>query len=244
MSGASQVARRTAIASLRPFGVVSTARPNGFSIFVIAGGIAAVISATQVGAAALNAMKTLAFAHGFGPAAVFSLLVGAPGWGIYVVLPFFALRGAIRGRILGRILLTVVALFNFALLFQPGPEVLRWVNAVSAAGFFVAAILGWLLPRTPALVVPNTPAPSVRRRRFKSAAIMFGVAGMLGVHALYLRRGWQFVLYIGLLLFGYLTAGSPLGVALILVSSLMLFTDFARLDTLIDLANDRSLAKS
>jgi hypothetical protein len=29
----------------------------------------------------------------------------------------------------------------------------------------------------------------------------------------------------------------------ILVSSLMLFSDFARLDTVIDLANDRSLAK-
>jgi hypothetical protein len=46
------------------------------------------------------------------------------------------------------------------------------------------------------------------------------------------------------LFFAYLTAGSPVGVVLVLVSSVMLFGDFARLDMLIDFANDRSLAKS
>jgi hypothetical protein len=244
MSGVFGLSTRRPATRLYLFGVVPSAPANRFWGFVVAGGLAAVLTAATVGSNTLRGVKAGAFAHGYGGTTWFYLFPAALLWAIYVVLPFFALRGAVRGRILGRSLLTLVAIANLLLLFGRLSPVTWWSGVICTAGFCVAATLGWMLPRSPSLTTPKSPAPSVRRRRFKSAAILFGVAGMVGAHAVYLRRGWQCVLYIGLLFFAYLTADSPVGVVLILVSSAMLFTDFARLDMLIDFANDRSLAKS
>ena len=244
MKAAERPSALTVKGSFRAFGVKVSTTPARFRVFVIAGGIAAVISATTVGSTSLGLIRSAELAHGFGGTVLFLFVISPLAWASYVVLPFFSLRAAARGGIVGRSLLTVVAVFYAALLFQRGPAVNWWAGAVCAAGFCVAATLGWLLPRTPGLIAPKIPAPSVRRRRFRSAAILFAVAGMVGAHSVYLRRGWQCVLYIALLFFAFVAAGGSASVVMILVSSLMLFSDFVRLDTLIDLANDRSLAKS
>ena len=236
-----------AVTRLRPFGVVASSAPRRFWAFVVAGALGTVISSTVAGSGWLGMTTSAELVQRFGgAAALFLSVVSAPAWALFVVLPLFSLRAAARGALFGRILLTLVAVLNVAPLFQSGLVSLWWVGLVCAAALCVAATIAWSLPRRPAVIAPMVPVPSVRRRRFRSAASLFAVAGMIGAHSVYLRRGWQCALYVALLWLAFVThaLGAPVSVLLILVSSLMLFSDFARLDTAIDLANERSLAKS
>lgn len=218
-------------------GVDPTAR---YRAFALVGGLGGALSAGIAGAATLTILKSAESSQGFSGTTLLILFVIAPAaWGFYTVLPLFAMRGAARGAVWGRVLLTVVALFNVGVLFQPTTPTYWWLNLSCAALIAASSIMAWLLPRRPDLVTPRVPAPGTRRRTVARALLLFALVGLFGAHCVYLRRSWECVLYIALLGMAFIAAGTaflPLPLAAV---SVLLVADFLRIDTHVEAANDR-----
>ncbi|GAA0423233.1 hypothetical protein [Leifsonia naganoensis] len=170
-------------------------------------------------------------------------LVAAPlAWAFYVLIPLFALRLTTQGRLLGRIGLSVVAVADFVLLFQTATPLYWWANVALTAAACLSAVLAWSVPITAGgqRVAPGRDDGAVARST-RLALVLFAVGGLVGLHAVYLRRSWRCVLYVVLLALAFVGSNGPIGPVIVAAVLVLVISDFLCLDTW---AAERSLARA
>lgn len=234
--------RTLQIVDSQPFGVEAGSSTRRFLALVVWGGLATVLSASIAGTSIMNVIKSAESAQGLAGTTWLLLLVVAPlTWGLYAALPFLALRSSARGGLWGRIILTLVTGYNVTTLFQPGSLLYLGANLLCVVAFCVATVIAWTLPRTLSGVRSERRYSSVRIRSARNSLILFAVAGLFGFHSVYLRRGWQCLLYILLLGLAFIAAGTAFCPLFIAVISVMLFVDLITMDASVARLNARVL---
>ncbi|TDQ02771.1 MULTISPECIES: hypothetical protein [unclassified Leifsonia] len=209
--------------------------PPAYRVLIVTVSLASSIGGTLIVTSAMDVVRVWMKSSFPAVPGVLMFVVAVPAaWFLYFLVPQFALYAASTRRAWGKWGLTAAGVIFLGAAFPYGSDLLTWLPSVLAGMLLsTAAVVSWVAWRQARRNPAGKGAPPLRTRAsgsVRTARRYFVFGGLLGLHSIYLGRGWQAVLYMSMLLLSFLNTGTGAAVLLAGAVCVMLTVDFLRLD--------------